>query len=362
GEPAAWANRGLVHLRENELKEAATDLAEAHKLAPESAEIENLLGWLAQKQGRFDKAADHFRKALEHAPQDLLTRFALAQILEKRGGTDGDMDYQRELEAILTIQPNNLYVLKELVNVTARRKDERTLQAAVERLRNLSPTWSRISRERFAELEKAARGPLPGNVPSTLSRLVGSLSKEQGYALSKDAVEGRDYSKGALVGTSVQQFLRLEPVRATPAPPDTELAFDTGPLPDSPGGRWDTVRVVWMTDSPDPRRTRRAWRPIELGSDKWVPDGPGPTVLVANGREVRRTGSGSFALKFPGGSTGTPPTAACIVALDWHNDYRTDLLLAGAGGLRFYQQGDKGEFTDVTEKTGLAKEILQPDY
>src|SRR3954454_11516837 len=35
-EPAGWANRGLVHLRENRLKETAADLKRAHELAPES--------------------------------------------------------------------------------------------------------------------------------------------------------------------------------------------------------------------------------------------------------------------------------------------------------------------------------------
>src|ERR1700686_1502931 len=30
-EPAAWANRGLLRLRQNELKEAATDLQRAHE-------------------------------------------------------------------------------------------------------------------------------------------------------------------------------------------------------------------------------------------------------------------------------------------------------------------------------------------
>src|SRR5205085_11519720 len=58
----------------------------------------------------------------------------------------------------------------------------------------------------------------------------------------------------------------------------------------------------------------------------------------------------------------TGPSAVGVVALDWNNDYRTDLLLAGAGGLRFYQQAADGRFTDVTEKTGLDKETLQADY
>src|SRR5205809_3612517 len=39
-EPAAWADRGLLHLRRDELKDATTDLQRAHELAPESSQVE----------------------------------------------------------------------------------------------------------------------------------------------------------------------------------------------------------------------------------------------------------------------------------------------------------------------------------
>src|SRR5689334_10454746 len=46
GEPAGWANRGLLRLRKNELEPAAQDLGRAQRLAPDSGEIEALLGLL----------------------------------------------------------------------------------------------------------------------------------------------------------------------------------------------------------------------------------------------------------------------------------------------------------------------------
>src|SRR5262249_43304088 len=56
--------------------------------------------------------------------------------------------------------------------------------------------------------------------------------------------------------------------------------------------------------------------------------------------------------------------AAGLRAFDWDNDLRTDLLLAGAGGLYFYhhEPGDEFIFKDVTAKTGLPKAILDGDY
>src|SRR5262249_46132944 len=209
-EPAAWANRGLLHLRKSELKEAIADLNRAHELAPDSPEIENLLGWLAANQGKFRDAAEHFRKALEHTPQDLLTRYALAQILEKQGGTAGDAGYQEQLEEILRIQPNNLHVLQKLVGIAARRGDREALTKALKRLRKLSPAWSERTRNRLAELEKDAEGPLPGKVGSSLLGFLISLRSEPGYARGYAAVEGRQDpdKKSVLIGTSVQHFLR----------------------------------------------------------------------------------------------------------------------------------------------------------
>src|SRR5438093_8178177 len=50
-EPAAWANRGLLYLRNNQLAEAAADMKKARELAHERPENDTLLGRLAEKRG-----------------------------------------------------------------------------------------------------------------------------------------------------------------------------------------------------------------------------------------------------------------------------------------------------------------------
>src|SRR5207249_9717142 len=94
----------------------------------------------------------------------------------------------------------------------------------------------------------------------------------------------------------------------------------------------------------------------------WLTQDAEPVVFVANGREVRRAVGNAPALPFPGGAKAVPPAAAGVLAVDWNNDFRTDLLFAGAGGLRFFQQGDDGQFTDITAKTGLDPATLNADY
>jgi hypothetical protein len=50
-----------------------------------------------------------------------------------------------------------------------------------------------------------------------------------------------------------------------------------------------------------------------------------------------------------------------VLALDWNHDFKMDLLLAGAGGVRLFQQADNRSFTDVTKDTGLGPDVTGAD-
>ena len=64
GEPAAWADRGLLHLRNGNLPKATSDLKRAHALAPDNTAIEALLGQLARRQGKLPEAVAHLRTTI----------------------------------------------------------------------------------------------------------------------------------------------------------------------------------------------------------------------------------------------------------------------------------------------------------
>src|SRR5262245_22875286 len=49
-EPAAWANRGLLSLRQGDFESAERDLKHASALAPESGAVEGLLGLLESRR------------------------------------------------------------------------------------------------------------------------------------------------------------------------------------------------------------------------------------------------------------------------------------------------------------------------
>src|SRR5262245_44766149 len=102
-EPAAWANRGLLYLRNSQFNEAARDMKKARELAQDRPEIEALLGLLEEKRGAFDDAVGHLRKAVQRKPQDLAARYTLAQLVAKAAAAGADTEYQKLMEEILRV-------------------------------------------------------------------------------------------------------------------------------------------------------------------------------------------------------------------------------------------------------------------
>ncbi len=331
-EPAAYADRGLLELRLNQLDAASRDLAEAERLAPGNPEVEAMLGHLDRARGKFPEAASRFRKSLEARPEDLSVLYALARTVEQEGGPDSEAEYQRLLERGLKIQPTNLRLLRDRAAVAVRRRDRAALAETLTAYRRLAPGWDKEAAAALDQLEKKSAGPLDDSLVGDLDLLDNLLKPEPGYVRSVRAVEPDQKA----IGEMMSGFLRLAPVRATAAVPDLDLGYVAGvPLGKAQA---ELVLPVWL----DPN-----------GS---------PAVFVANAREARRVDAAGPSLPFPGGPKAASPSAAGVIAFDWNNDLRPDLLLAGAGGLRFFQGGERGTFTDVAARTGLPDSVLNDDY
>jgi hypothetical protein len=331
-EPAAYADRGLLELRLNQLDAAGRDLAEAQRLVPGNPEIEAMLGHLDRARGKFADAAGHFQKALSSRPDDLPVLYALARTVEQEGGPNADVEYQRLIERGLAVRPTNLRLLRDRASVAIRRGDRSALFNTLAAYRRIAHGWDKEVIAALDKLEKRAAGPLDESLVSELDLLDNLLKPEPGYVRSVQAVDPDQKA----VGQMMSGFLRLAPMQPALAPPDFGLLY--GPQTPLGDARGDVVLPVWL----DPQGE--------------------PAVFVANAKEVRRADAAGPALPFPGGPGAVPPTANGVIAFDWNNDLRPDLLLAGAGGLRFFQGGEGGTFTDVTARTGLPADVLGGDY
>ncbi|MBI2803561.1 MAG: VCBS repeat-containing protein [Planctomycetes bacterium] len=356
GEPAAWANLGLMSLRKNDLQQAEKDLKKAHALAPDSGEIEALLALLAEKQGRLPEAVAHYRKAIAANPRDLASLFALAETISREGGVGSEAEYQKLMEQILQAQPNNLPVLTRRAGAALRNQDQAAFQDTLDRFARLAPDWSALSRKVLAELQQVSKKP--NEAIPVLQDLDRVLKGERSYQRDGFVI----LPQPAVVGSPIVRFLRLVPPTPGPAAPDRDLTFRIEALsaPAKANGLPTALGLAWLF-------TEKQRKALEQHAAQGVADasalaGFTPTVFVANAKEVRPANKASPGFSFPGGPKGIAPTSASVLPVDWDNDLRIDFVLAGAGGLRFWQQRLGGSFDDITGKTGLAADILNGEY
>lgn len=360
-EPAGWANLAILSLHNNDFKEAAKHLKRARDLAPHNPALESLMGQLAEKQGRQADAIGHYRKALEARPHDTALLFTLASAVSREGGEGTEAEYQRLLEQILKQQPNNLRVLLKRGLVAFQRKDQAAFEETMERLARLAPEWIPPSpdepgaKKRLGDVREAA-AKAPRDVPHLLALLENILKQERSYKADSAAITAPE-------SAPIYAFMRLAPPRNMPALPDRDLTFRVESLMFEvleDKTHWNVVRPVWRIGELERKRLKETG---DKGGHTIRPaDTFKLTIFLANAREVRRADDKSVKLSFPGGPNAVAPSAAGVLPIDLDNDYRTDVVLAGAGGLRFWQQQPDGTYADVTAETKLPKKILDDDY
>ena len=330
GEPAGWANWGLLALRQRNFDVAATRLDRARSLAPQDAHVMQLAGMLERNRGRTSEAIDDLRKAVALDPRDVQSRYALAQEIERQGGAGADQGFLEQIDAILAIDPRNLAALLERARVQARRGDAAGVGATLARIRALSSTWPEDVQAQLSEAEASAASNAR-QMATRVTLLRNVVVRTPSYRESLDALK----APAGEEARPFQQLVRLPAPIVKPAPPDLALRFDASRVAIE-GARWSWIGALQLASS------------------------GAPVVTVANADEVRIENGATLA--FPGGPGRVAPSPEGVLQLDFDYDFRTDLVLAGAGGLRLYRQEAPNAFKDVTAATRLPAAIVDGDY
>lgn len=326
-EPAGWANWGLLALRQRNFDPASERLERARSLAPENDQIYYLIGLLEKSRGRSPEAITALRKSIELNPKNLLATFALAEEIERQGDANSAAEYQLLVQKILEVQPNNLAALLELGRIAAKRGDADTLHRTVDKITQRSIGWPPEVQQQLSTLQTAAAGPDPQVAATRIAFLRNVLVRVPDYRNDLSIIKPPP-------GEEAQPFTRLlkmESPQFTTAPADTDISFSPQPVPNAPAGKWSWIGAISLTG-----------------------EGP-PVIVMANAKEVR-VGNSSYS--FPGGQSAVPPGPEGVVGFDFNYDFKTDLVLAGAGGVRLLQQESANKFTDVTVKTRLPATIV----
>lgn len=326
-EPAGWANLGLLLLRQQEIPAARERLTRAAALAPDHGPIVRLQALAESRDGNLAESTRLWRRALELDPSDVKAAFALAQETERQGGPEKDEEAQRVLERLLA-RSENLPARLDYARLAAKRGDADALAQALGPLTAASASWPAVARERLAAVQAAA-----ASNPRAAATQIAFLRN----VLSRDVVYRRALAQVTMpldaIGEPLSRFVVLPVPSPTPAPPDSALTFAVASQPS------------WPADM--------AW------AGALVLDGKASEIVGAAGTSGVFTAAGGRVAGFPSGAAAVPPGPDAVASADLDYDFRTDLVLAGAGGLVLLRQDGDGRFTDVTPATRLPRAALE---
>jgi Tfp pilus assembly protein PilF len=336
GEPAGWANWGVLAFRQRNFDVAAQRYDRARNLASKNDQIYYLLGILQSTRGNSKQAIADWRKAVSFNPQNYRAAYQLALEVEREGGPGSDAEFESLIQNILKAQPDNLAAWLELARAAAKRGDAATLKSALEHISARAAQWPPEVQQQVAALQAAVAG---GDMHAAATRTTFLRNTLMRVAEFRESLAVLQAAPGE-EAEPFTHFLRLAAPMFVPAPADLALTFTPQPIA-NPGANRGTKRWDWIGAVP-------------LGS------GGAPVVAEANGCEVHLSTGAS--LPFPGGPAGVAPLRDGILAIDFNYDFNNDLVLAGAGGVRLMQQVNPKQFTDVTAQSKLPKGLTSAAY
>ncbi len=327
GEPAGWADLGLLQFRQQDYDGAYQSMEKAQKLVPNNSRIEALLGTIESRRGKTNETLDHLKRAVALDAGNLKALYALAEETERQNSAAADTASQKLLEQILQSQPNNIAVWVDLARLAAKGNNGDTLRRCVASLKRSGTAWPDAARQQLAALEKQASAANVRPAAVQVQFLRNVLVRVPSYRQSLNEVK----TPATSAGEPFVKFLKLPSPSSEPSEPDRAIRFEQKPIANVTGA------VMW------------------LGT--FVPDDKSQAeVLWADARGLH-TGDGL--------ALATPPGALidhAVLAADLNYDFKTDLVIANDGGLRIYQQGDQAHFSDVTTRAKLPGDVIKGKY
>ena len=331
GEPAAWADLALAQMRAGNLAAAAEPMTNARTLAPESSAVALMAGLLAQRNGDLAGGESLIREAIALEPESWRARYALYDALKQSPELD-EAD-QTEMRAQLTEigagLPDNVVPHLELAQLAVEDEDLAGLASALTALEALEAGWDEPARAQLALAQGLAVDTADPRERKVAVVTLRNLLLEDAFREGIAALQS-DFGE---VAPPLERFLALASPSAEPAEPALDLSFVAEPIA-APGAIWAKAAYLQADGPPS----------LLLGSADQL------ELRLGDAEPVRLD-------ETPGGVA-----AEGALPIDWNNDQRVDLVLAGEGGIMFYQQLEDGSFADKTGASGLDGQVLVGDY
>ena len=212
-EPAGWVDWGVLALRQRNFDAAAQRLDRAHALVPNDDRIDYLLGLLEGDRGNSAASISYLHQTIAHNPRNLRALYSLATQVERQGDENSDVELEKILQQILTVQPGNLAALVDLCRVSAKRGDAATLHATVAQIAARSHAWPPEIQQQLEQLQAAAAGPAPRSAATRSAFLRNVLMREPEFRASLSEIMAQPGEEAQ----PVTRFLRLPNPPSQPA-------------------------------------------------------------------------------------------------------------------------------------------------
>ncbi|HEX4769623.1 MAG TPA: FG-GAP-like repeat-containing protein [Bryobacteraceae bacterium] len=331
GEPAGWADLGILQVRQQQFDAASASFDKARSLAPEDSRIEAMVGLVESRRGHLPEAIAHLKKAVELDQHNLKALYSLAEETERDQRPGSEDTAQHLLRQILKQQPDNAAVLLDDLRLAAKRGDTTEVKQALSAIRPLAAFWPEAAQQQLAMVEKVGTS---GNVrPAAVQVqfLRNVLLRVPSYRASLDQVK----TSANLVAQPFVRFLRVPSPTSEPAVPDSATHFDAATIPSIAGGN-----ISWLGELV-----------LDATSDPVTAWADGSVLHLADGVE----------LPLPPGNGATLGKSA-VAAADLDYDFKADLVIATTAGLKIYRQEEQHRFLDITAASKIPAAIANGSY
>ena len=315
-EPAAWANLALMAMRRNELEVAHGHLSQALSLDSTNSGVLLLAAAHARMLGDETAQVHYLHKAVASDPLNARALYDLVHLLPNSSDEIAAL-----MEQLDNAAPGNTSVLLKRLEQSVTRG---TLD--VELLNELaSHQWGPDVNEQIQALREAVAET--GDAATQLAFLRNVLLSEPQYRQDLASVR----VPIERVGDPITRFIRLESPTSSPASLDDSLQFvaDQSLIPPGEPQEWIAA--------------------IALGNDAL------PAIFYAGLDSVKTLREEAW--KAPGISGHDAG-----IGIDFDFDFRTDIILAGADGMRLLRQDSLEQFADVTATLGLGAATTDAAY
>jgi len=330
-EAAAWANLGVLAMRQGNFDLAEDRLGTALELFPENADLLFLNSIMESIRGDTQKSIEFLRRGTEADPSNLKILYALVQELEREDDQAHADEIENLLEQMHDLAPENLVILFEKIRFFAKNDDFDSALQFINRLEEFSDDWDPENLEQLELITDLAED-------QNRTELMLELSFLQNM-LQTDTVFRNDLLQVELppteIGFLITEFMHLPQPQVEVAEPDFGMQLERLPMADLAVTSASWQKGVSLFDEAPPF-------PIS------VTDGE----IVINDQTR---------IDFPG-STDEPLPVPAVTEIDYNYNFINDLAAAGSDGFRLYRLNEDQSFTDVTADLDLSNETINGEY